>query len=60
MGDGKGSGKTAVATVDAGSVWIRGWFPVLFELSCIINRSNLVRKDFKVEELPLKIFFSLF
>ena len=25
----------------SGSVWIRGWFPVLFELSCIINRSNL-------------------
>jgi len=26
---------------DGGRVWIRGWFPVLFELSCIINRSNL-------------------
>jgi hypothetical protein len=23
------------------SVWIRGWFPVLFELSCIINTSKL-------------------
>jgi brefeldin A-inhibited guanine nucleotide-exchange protein len=22
-------------------VWVRGWFPVLFELSCIINRSKL-------------------
>ena len=22
-------------------VWIRGWFPVLFELSCIINSSKL-------------------
>merc|ERR1719376_296566 len=24
-----------------GRVWIRGWFPVLFELSCIINCSKL-------------------
>ena len=24
-----------------GHVWVRGWFPVLFELSCIINRSKL-------------------
>ena len=23
------------------SIWIRGWFPVLFELSCIINTSKL-------------------
>ncbi len=22
-------------------VWVRGWFPVLFELSCIINRCKL-------------------
>ncbi|TRY63979.1 hypothetical protein TCAL_07154 [Tigriopus californicus] len=24
-----------------GNVWIRGWFPVLFELSCVINKSKL-------------------
>lgn len=22
-------------------VWVRGWFPILFELSCIINRCKL-------------------
>ncbi|CAF4325624.1 unnamed protein product, partial [Adineta steineri] len=22
-------------------VWVKGWFPVLFELSCIINRCKL-------------------
>lgn len=22
-------------------VWVRGWFPVVFELSCIINRCKL-------------------
>lgn len=22
-------------------IWVRGWFPVLFELSCVINRSKL-------------------
>ena len=22
-------------------IWVRGWFPVLFELSCIVNRCNL-------------------
>ena len=22
-------------------VWVRGWFPILFELSCIISRCNL-------------------
>ncbi|KAM3923498.1 brefeldin A-inhibited guanine nucleotide-exchange protein 2 isoform 2-T2 [Leptodactylus fuscus] len=28
-----------VAPVDR--VWVRGWFPILFELSCIINRCKL-------------------
>ncbi len=36
FGDGEGGGSCS-----GGGVWIRGWFPVLFELSCIINRSNL-------------------
>lgn len=22
-------------------VWVKGWFPVLFELSCVINRCKL-------------------
>ena len=22
-------------------VWVKGWFPILFELSCIINRCKL-------------------
>ena len=22
-------------------IWVKGWFPVLFELSCIINRCKL-------------------
>ncbi|KAK2184722.1 hypothetical protein NP493_255g01035 [Ridgeia piscesae] len=26
---------------DLDRVWVRGWFPVLFELSCIINRCKL-------------------
>uniref|UniRef100_A0A8C1B9A4 ARF guanine nucleotide exchange factor 1 n=1 Tax=Cyprinus carpio carpio TaxID=630221 RepID=A0A8C1B9A4_CYPCA len=29
-------------------VWVRGWFPILFELSCIINRCKLdVRTSFQ-------------
>ena len=36
---------TSIEEVDdstvRGHVWVRGWFPVLFELSCIINRSKL-------------------
>lgn len=24
-----------------GRIWVRGWFPVLFELSCIISRCKL-------------------
>lgn len=26
---------------EADKVWVKGWFPVLFELSCIINRCKL-------------------
>jgi len=26
---------------DTDRVWVRGWFPVIFELSCIINRCKL-------------------
>lgn len=26
---------------DSDRVWVRGWFPVIFELSCIINRCKL-------------------
>ncbi|KAM4689505.1 brefeldin A-inhibited guanine nucleotide-exchange protein 1 isoform 2-T2 [Discoglossus pictus] len=29
-------------------VWVRGWFPILFELSCIINRCKLDRSDCNV------------
>ena len=34
-------GGTLPAGVCGDRVWIRGWFPVLFELSCIINTSKL-------------------
>ena len=26
---------------EADRVWVKGWFPVLFELSCVINRCKL-------------------
>ena len=26
---------------ESDKVWVKGWFPVLFELSCIINRCKL-------------------
>ena len=29
------------AVSEADRVWVKGWFPVLFELSCIINRCKL-------------------
>ena len=29
------------AVSEADKVWVKGWFPVLFELSCIINRCKL-------------------
>uniref|UniRef100_A0A672PTR9 Brefeldin A-inhibited guanine nucleotide-exchange protein 1-like n=1 Tax=Sinocyclocheilus grahami TaxID=75366 RepID=A0A672PTR9_SINGR len=32
-------------------VWVRGWFPILFELSCIINRCKL---DVRTRGLSLK------
>lgn len=29
-------------TIENGQrVWLKGWFPIIFELSCIINRCNL-------------------
>ena len=34
-------GATLPPGVCGDRVWIRGWFPVLFELSCIINTSKL-------------------
>lgn len=37
--DHQGDQETQVAEEDR--VWVRGWFPVLFELSCIINRCKL-------------------
>lgn len=30
-------------------VWVRGWFPILFELSCIINRCKLDIRTRSVE-----------
>ena len=32
---------TIASSFRGNNVWVRGWFPVLFELSCIINRSKL-------------------
>ncbi|KAG1705092.1 Brefeldin A-inhibited guanine nucleotide-exchange protein 1 [Nymphon striatum] len=30
-----------LAICETDRVWVRGWFPILFELSCIVNRCNL-------------------
>ncbi len=39
VGDQEQTGRMMVSEGDR--VWVRGWFPVLFELSCIINRCKL-------------------
>ena len=40
-------------------VWVKGWFPVLFELSCIINRCKLdVRTRLDSSHPPLCSFLS--
>jgi brefeldin A-inhibited guanine nucleotide-exchange protein len=36
-----GSTLSSSTVIHRDRVWIRGWFPVLFELSCIINSSKL-------------------
>ena len=36
-----GADESAAVSFRGNNVWVRGWFPVLFELSCIINRSKL-------------------
>lgn len=42
-------------------VWVRGWFPILFELSCIINRCKLdVRTRYSGKALCLFLFVCLF
>lgn len=30
-----------MAVVEADRVWVRGWFPLLFSLSCVVNRCKL-------------------
>lgn len=30
-----------MSSVDEDGVWVRGWFPLLFELSCIVSRCKL-------------------
>lgn len=30
-----------VSVCEEDRVWVRGWFPILFELSCIITRCKL-------------------
>lgn len=36
-----GEGDFAKSVPDSDLVWMKGWFPILFELSCIINRCKL-------------------
>lgn len=38
-------------------VWVRGWFPILFELSCIINRCKL---DVRTRWVPIINLATLF
>ena len=35
---------------DMDRIWIKGWFPILFELSCIVSRYNIlvVHKEVKL------------
>ena len=35
-------------------VWVKGWFPVLFELSCVINRCKL---DVRTRSVDIAIIF---
>ncbi|CAG7719826.1 unnamed protein product [Allacma fusca] len=30
-----------IAVAEEDRIWVRGWFPILFELSCIVNRCKL-------------------
>ena len=41
---------------EADKVWVKGWFPVLFELSCIINRCKL---DVRTRLVPHRPFLPL-
>jgi len=34
-------GETHVPVKEGDRVWVKGWFPVLFELSCIISRCKM-------------------
>lgn len=36
-----GDAEMNVRVTEADRVWVKGWFPVLFDLSCIINRCKL-------------------
>lgn len=38
---GGGGDEFAKSVPDSDLVWMKGWFPILFELSCIINRCKL-------------------
>jgi brefeldin A-inhibited guanine nucleotide-exchange protein len=35
------AGEDLINVPEEDRVWVKGWFPVLFELSCIINRCKL-------------------
>lgn len=39
-------------------MWVRGWFPVLFELSCVINRCKLDVRTRSVKHTFLKKIFT--
>lgn len=30
-----------ITVAEEDRIWVRGWFPILFELSCIVNRCKL-------------------
>ena len=34
-------GETQIHVKEGDRVWVKGWFPVLFELSCIISRCKM-------------------
>lgn len=42
-------------------VWAQGWFPVLFELSCIISRCKMdVRTRYVIGKLSSHLHFTIF
>jgi brefeldin A-inhibited guanine nucleotide-exchange protein len=42
-----------LGVAEADRIWVRGWFPILFELSCIVSRCKL---DVRTRALTVSFF----